>query len=131
MVTDEHKPSAAAGHELTDAPIQPIVLVGGAVALVTAVVFALSVGVFRFFSERPVAAPPNPMATAAPEFPPAPRIEIAPSLELQQLRAQEDQILSTYGWVDRTAGTVRIPLDRAMDLQLQRGYPVRKEAPRK
>ncbi len=127
---DEHN-SPAAGHELTDVPIQPIVLVGGAVALMVAVSFALSVGVFRFFSERPVEAPPNPMAAQSPEYPPAPRIEIAPSIEYRQLRAQEDQILSTYGWVDRKAGTTRIPIDRAIDLQLQRGFPVRKEAPKK
>jgi hypothetical protein len=131
MVTDEHKPSAAAGHELSDAPIRPIVLVGAVLALVGAVVLALSVGVFRFFSERPVEAPPNPMAIVAPEFPPAPRIEVAPSIEYQQLRAEEDRILSTYGWVDRKAGTTRIPIDRAIDLQLQRGFPVRKEAPKK
>lgn len=27
--------------------------------------------------------------------------------------------LQTYGWVDRKAGTVRIPIDRAMDLLVQ------------
>lgn len=128
MVTHEHNPPAAAGHELTDAPIRPIVLVGGAVALITAIVFALSVGVFRFFSERPVEAPPNPMSSYAPEFPPAPRIEITPSIEVQQLRAEEDRMLSSYGWVDRKAGVVSIPIDRAIELQLQRGFPVRKEA---
>lgn len=131
MITDEHNPSAVAGHELTDAPVRPIVLVGGAIALITAVVFGLSIGVFRFFSERPAEAPPNPMAAEAPQFPPAPRIQVEPSIEYQQLRAQEDQILSTYGWVDRKAGTVRMPIDRAIDLQLQRGFPVSKEAPKK
>jgi len=131
MVTDEHNPPAAAGHELTDAPLRPIVLMGGAVALIVAVVLALCVGVFDFFSDRPVLAPPNPMAAEAPAFPPAPRIEVAPSIEYQQLRAQEDRILSTYGWIDRKAGTTRIPIDQAIDLQLQRGYPVRQEAPKK
>jgi hypothetical protein len=128
---DEKHISPAAGHELTDAPIRPIVLVGGAVALMTALAFAFSVGVFRFFSERPVEAPPNPMAAEAPAVPPAPRIEITPSIEYRQLRAQEDQILSTYGWVDRKAGITRIPIDRAMDLLLQRGFPVRKEVSKK
>ena len=131
MVTDEQNHSAEAGHELTDVPVRPIMLVGGAIALVAAVAFGISIGVFRFLSERPVEAPPNPMAAEAPQTPPAPRIEVAPSIENQQLRAQEDQILSTYGWVDRRAGTVRIPIGRAIDLQLERGYPVRKEAPKK
>jgi hypothetical protein len=71
------------------------------------------------------------MATDSPQFPPEPRIEIAPSLELKTLRHDEDTTLSTYGWVDRKAGTTRIPIDRAIDLQLQRGFAVRKEAPKK
>ena len=89
-------------------------------------------GVFDFFSERPVQAPPNPMASESPAFPPAPRIEIAPSIEYQQLRAQEDQILSTYGWVDRKAGTTRIPIDqRDRSCSSSVVIPVRQEAPRK
>jgi len=117
-------------HETTDASIRPIVLTGAALAIVAAIVLSISIGLFHFFVQRPAQAPPNPMASENPEFPPAPRIEDHPSSELQQLRQQEDQTLSTYGWVDRRAGKVRIPIDRAIDLQLQRGFPVRKEAPK-
>ena len=44
---------------------------------------------------------------------------------LRQLRATEDAALTTYGWVDRKNGIVHIPIDRAMDLILQRGLPAR------
>lgn len=115
-------------HELTDAPIRPIVLTGAALAIVAAIVLAISIGLFRFFVERPAPAPANPMASEAPQFPPPPRIEVHPADELDQLRQQEDRTLTTYGWIDRNAGTVRIPIDRAIELQLQRGFPVRKEA---
>jgi hypothetical protein len=43
--------------------------------------------------------------------------------DLARLRAEEGATLSTYGWVDRAAGTVRIPIDRAMRLLLERGLP--------
>jgi hypothetical protein len=33
-------------------------------------------------------------------------------------RAASHETLSTYGWVDRKAGTIRIPIERAMELQL-------------
>ena len=33
--------------------------------------------------------------------------------------------LYSYGWVDEKAGTVHIPIERAMDLIAQRGLPVR------
>ena len=39
--------------------------------------------------------------------------------------AQEDAILTTYGWVDRQAGVVRIPIDVAMQQVLEEGLPVR------
>ncbi len=49
----------------------------------------------------------------------------APNEALRQLRATEDAALTTYGWVDRKNGIVHIPIDRAMDLILQRGLPTR------
>lgn len=39
------------------------------------------------------------------------------------LLKQEDQ-LNSYGWVDQQAGVAHIPIDRAMDLIVQRGLPV-------
>lgn len=39
--------------------------------------------------------------------------------DLKALRAQETQILTSYGWVDKEAGIVRIPIDKAMDLALE------------
>ncbi len=38
---------------------------------------------------------------------------------------KEEQTLSSYDYIDQKAGTVRIPIDRAMDLIAQRGLPVR------
>lgn len=34
-----------------------------------------------------------------------------------ELRRTEDEELSTYGWADREAGFVRIPIERAMALE--------------
>lgn len=36
--------------------------------------------------------------------------------KLEELRTQEEATLGSYGWVDREKGTVRIPIDRAMEL---------------
>jgi len=44
---------------------------------------------------------------------------------LHDFRERELQSLTTYGWVDRNAGTVRIPIDRAKQLLLERGLPTR------
>lgn len=52
-----------------------------------------------------------------------PRLQVSPSADLKDFRAREALELSTYGWVDRTAGIVRIPIERAMELALRRGFP--------
>ncbi|HEX6824280.1 MAG TPA: hypothetical protein VF123_19630 [Candidatus Sulfotelmatobacter sp.] len=56
---------------------------------------------------------------------PAPQLEINERTELNDIRRREEDTLSTYGWVDQNAGTVHIPIDRAMDLLAQQGLPVR------
>jgi hypothetical protein len=73
--------------------------------------------------------PPNPMAeTTTQQFPPQPRLEEHPAIEMRDLRSQEDQLLTTYGWTDKNLGVVRIPIDQAMVLQLKRGFPVKEAA---
>jgi hypothetical protein len=44
--------------------------------------------------------------------------------DLVDLHRREDLLLDHYSWVDQSQGTVRIPIDRAMELIAQRGLPV-------
>lgn len=43
-----------------------------------------------------------------------PRLEIDPATDLAAFRARERGELERYGWVDRTRGVVRIPIEQAM-----------------
>jgi hypothetical protein len=56
---------------------------------------------------------------------PEPQLETNERTELNKIRLHEEDTLSTYGYVDENAGTVRIPIDRAMDLLAQRGLLTR------
>jgi hypothetical protein len=58
-------------------------------------------------------------------LPPPPRIQTDPAVDLQSYRESEQNLLNAYGWVDRQNGVVRMPIDRAMELLLQRGLPTR------
>lgn len=58
---------------------------------------------------------------------PEPRLETNERTEINDFRRKEEATLRTYGWVDKSAGTVRIPIDRAMQLIAERGLPVRPE----
>jgi len=107
----------------------PILLTGGGLALTVAIVGLVVYGIFQYLETHPAtSARTNPMSAEESQIPPAPRIEEHPAIGIQQLHAQENSILSTYGWTDKKAGVVRIPIDRAMELQLERGFPTRNGA---
>ena len=44
-------------------------------------------------------------------------------LWLAQFRTQQREALTTYGWVDKDAGVVRLPIERAKQLIVERGLP--------
>ncbi len=68
---------------------------------------------------------PPPANTAAGRLPPEPRLQTEPTQDLLEMRAGEERILNSYGWVDPQKGIVRIPIERAIDLLVQRGLPSR------
>ena len=55
-----------------------------------------------------------------PRLPAEPRLQQFPRTELYDFRMKENQQLHSYGWVDKNAGTVHIPIDDAMRLMLER-----------
>ena len=60
--------------------------------------------------------PPPNVQTSVPQ----PQLQINPDGDLENLRRQETEILSTYRWIDREKGIARIPIDRAMQLFSER-----------
>ncbi len=66
----------------------------------------------------------NKMAEITQTFP-TPRVQTDDgNQDIADLHAREDLLLSNYTWVDESKGTVRIPIERAMELIAQRGLPV-------
>jgi hypothetical protein len=115
--------SVARGYEVRDATVWVLVLFG--LGLCVALVFTL-LGSGLLASYLKVHQPGVQAAstTAAPaERPPKPRLEINPQMDLAAKRRAEDATLNSYGWIDRNTGTVRIPIERAMDLVAERSSP--------
>ena len=97
-------------------------------AAVGLVVSLIVWGVFAFFNGQEASNNTReyPLATEQEQrLPPEPRLQTNPRGDLQELRDQENELLTTYRWVDKNAGVVRIPIDRAMQLTLERGLPAR------
>ena len=117
-------------HEESDVNIRAIFGFGAALLVVAVVVHLVIYVLFGFFDEREGRGAPAEYPLAAAQenrVPPEPRLQTTPREDLSELRANEDAILSSYGWVDRNAGVVRIPIDAAMKLTLERGLPARQE----
>lgn len=67
-----------------------------------------------------------PLAEATQNrLPPEPRLQVDPKEELRLLRSTATQHLEGYGWVDKSAGVARIPIEAAMKLTVERGLPSR------
>ena len=94
-------------------------LYGGGLLIVLVIVFLIATDFQLSSYPQPQSFPLN---TAFLQEPP---LRINPLADLQALRAEEEKVLSSYGWVDQDAGIVHIPIDRAMDLLLEQGLPVR------
>jgi hypothetical protein len=76
-----------------------------------------------------VSPPPLPSAVHGHPLPPEPRLQQSPPLEMEGLLARENSLLNHYAWIDKTKGTVAIPLDRAMWIVANRGIPPQKAPP--
>ena len=108
----------AAGHETTDLNAGRVAWNGVALALIIVVIFFALRGLFGIFNAQH---PSSGKAEQARAFGPEPRLQVDEARDLGHLRAQENAILNSYGWVDQKAGIVRIPIERAMDIVAQRG----------
>lgn len=117
---------AARGHEKRDADARAALGLGLLAVGLSVVALLAMWSLFHFLVEREASrdVPPSPLAeTRAPFI--GPRLQVSPPDDVAEMRANEEQILSSYGWADRDAGTVRIPIERAMDLLVERGLPAR------
>lgn len=66
----------------------------------------------------------SPMARRQ-RLPPEPRLQVRESYDLIRLNDVEDVILNHYHWKDPEAGSLTLPIERAMELTLQEGLPHR------
>ena len=66
----------------------------------------------------------QPFKNKMPQGPEIPPNRNTPVTDMEDMRKGENAALSSYGWVDRQKGIVRIPIDDAKKLALQRGFAV-------
>ena len=136
MHTPEQQPGASGvqqgvsgstrGHESSDVPVRP--LLGSLAVLATGCLLALWLMrvMFQGFDASARARDlPGHVLAEEHQVPPAPKLEARPQAENADSEQLERKVLQSFEWIDRDAGVVRIPVERALEIVLQEGLPAR------
>ena len=136
-------------HEESDVAVRPLLWFVGGLTAFTIITCVAMLLLFMFFQAREESEElaPSPLARQGAErLPPEPRLQLAPGWEVEAEGRRQDLSYSTdnagyvpqpwsewllvnaewqrelkeYGWADQQAGTARIPVERAIDLYLER-----------
>jgi hypothetical protein len=123
----EHEVNPGVSHERRDVNVFQISAFGIGLLLSCIVVVFAMWALFDFlFSREDAKNSSNPAALMMKQentVPPEPRLQAEPKVELKDLRADENAILDSYGWINPDKGIVRIPIDEAINIMAQKGLP--------
>lgn len=125
-------------HEKSDVNVRALLMFLVIFIVFAAVTHVVVWAMFRQFvsMSRHVASPPLTQVARPSSVPQTPRLQPFPSKErtgvmmppntstpvvdMEEMRASEEQALNNAGWVDKQKGIVRLPIDVAKQLAVQR-----------
>lgn len=116
------------GFETRDVPPLRVLLIGIALGAGVGLIALLLLGFNQLLEAVVEGPPPGPLADVD-RVAPSPRLQAEPALELEEMQARDRLVLESYGWIDREAGVARIPIERAMTILAERGWPNPVEGP--
>jgi hypothetical protein len=125
-MADPHTRAAGSpGYETRDANTTGVI---GFLVVLGAVIVMASVicyGLFRYYEKYAL----NRPATESPfadvrQLPMGPELEANPREDWLKFREEQQKSLETLAWENQSAGTVRVPIEEAMDLLVKKGVPV-------
>jgi len=109
--------------EVTDVNVRAVVLIGAALGGIVVICAIAVFGLTAWLADgqrRP--AGPITTSPALQQFA-LPHLQAAPANELAAFKREKALKLQQYAWIDRERGVVQIPIERAIDLLLQREAP--------
>jgi hypothetical protein len=120
-----HAAAKGPGYEVRDANLKALLQF----AFWLAVLLAVTLVAMRFtFGYLSTLTPYGPNASPfenTRQIPSGPLLQVHPHDELNTYCSGQRDAVSGYSWINQAGGIVQIPIDRAMDLTLQRGLPSR------
>jgi hypothetical protein len=121
---DGHRES----YERSDADVRSLLKFGLSLLMILVAVLISMRWMFFYFAKSQQLGPPASPFENARVLPPEPRLQVEPRVDLLAYCQGQLGELNTYGWEDPHNEVVRIPVDRAMDLIVERNLPARPAA---
>src|SRR3984893_11927896 len=120
-----HGPAVASpGYETRDANVRGVFSFLVVLGLALVFIALLCWGLFKYFSAgQATRAPASPFSETR-QLPTGPQLQVNPRQDLLRFRAQQERSLESYSWESKQDGTVRVPIERAMEILLKQGLPV-------
>jgi hypothetical protein len=139
------------GHETSDVNIRAILAFGAFLVFSAIVIHVLLWGMYRWLDNQAEKRnpEPNPMVQTQAQHPaaqgatptmtaeteqntlqrlkatfPEPRLQTDDTRDMNIMREEQNKQLEQYQWMNKETGKVRVPIDRAIELVLERGLPV-------
>lgn len=107
-----------------DVNLKPILAFGAALAVCTVLSYFAVELMMTYFKHDAAAKDPKSesrlLNANVSRIPPEPHLQEAPQRDMREMLAQQNGVLTSYGWVDKPAGVARIPIERAISI-LSRG----------
>ncbi len=122
----EYVRTPGVSHEHRDASFRAVMSFAIGMVIAAGVIQLVVWGMLRYFDQMRLSnAVPTHSQFGGPYPPPAaPRIQADPVHDMNLFRASEERILNSYTWTDDGHTAVRIPIERAKQMLLERGLPV-------
>lgn len=115
-----------------DVNLRGVLWAAAGLAILTAVAFVVAWFVFQGLAGYEERRQPEPLPIPEAQeraLPPGPRLQATPEEDLAELLAQEEALLERYSLVEEGGDYARIPIERAMELFLEKrgGEPTPQE----
>ncbi len=119
---DEH-----AHHENSDVNVGPVFKFLIYLGLFAAIVHGLIWLLLGYFESQSAQSQrvQYPLSAGQDREPPQPRLQVEPRFDYEAYVTRERDRLEHYRWQDKSAGTVRVPIEKAMQQVVQQGIPTR------
>jgi hypothetical protein len=112
-------------HEQSDVGFRPLALfLAGLTAMIVVVAFLVAI-MFQGFERATSGRDAGPTSRSASERAGVmePLLQVSSRADMDALRRHENEWLRSAAWVDEPSGVVRMPIERAMELAVERGFP--------